>query len=288
MVRRSARFFPTVFTLNMNLPTSWPIMSDPCNTTFLLSLSADTPFLPGNFCSLVSQGLCRSDIANTTPLVVHPPPLKAEVWGYGFLSVLIVSLSSVVGAIFLPLMKQESFGKILIGMIGLAVGCLSGGAIFHLIPQAFQLHGDTDEELEGYLYKALVIVAAIFAFFLIERVMKLWMNWKDHRVIADGMALSSSYRRGSRYSPKLDSKVQGRKIRTLAAVVLCSRHKVTEDRTVGCLDRTGAVPETCLTVCSYVLIKNLNLIREVPVSYLNRTGLSRWNILTRDYRSFFP
>jgi hypothetical protein len=87
-------------------------------------------------CGRVHASLCEFP-KNAT--VTRPSEL--EIWGYGGLFVLLVSLSSVVGVLFLPLMKRDSYKKVLMGMVGLAVGCLCGSAILHLIPQAFRLDG---------------------------------------------------------------------------------------------------------------------------------------------------
>ena len=75
----------------------------------------------------------------------------------GLLSIGIISLTSLVGAVFAPFQKSPYYAhfqgdcfsnqRILtlkIGMmIALAVGCLTGDAILHLIPMIFGLHGHT-------------------------------------------------------------------------------------------------------------------------------------------------
>ena len=46
----------------------------------------------------------------------------------------IISVGSLLGAFVVPLMKTNIFQTILMAMISLAVGVLSGSGIFHLIP----------------------------------------------------------------------------------------------------------------------------------------------------------
>lgn len=108
-------------------------LRDSCNKDSIHGWTVD-------LCVKALQEICSTAVSNGTQ---SDRPSKLEVWGYGGLFVLLVSLSSVVGVFFLPLMKMESYKKVLMGMVGLAVGCLCGSAIFHLIPQAFQLPDET-------------------------------------------------------------------------------------------------------------------------------------------------
>lgn len=51
-------------------------------------------------------------------------PSHSEVWGYGFLSVTIINLASLLGLILTPLIKKSYFPKILTFFVGLAIGTL--------------------------------------------------------------------------------------------------------------------------------------------------------------------
>ena len=151
---------------------------------------------PVELCAQILQRVCTSTGGNGE-VVASSRPSQLEVWGYGGLFVMLVSLSSVVGVFFLPLMKMESYKKVLMGMVGLAVGCLCGSSIFHLIPQAFKLPDGTVEELEAYLFKSLVIIAAIYAFFLTERLLKLSVDHRKRRKQLSRSRLSGIARESS-------------------------------------------------------------------------------------------
>ncbi|GAV03594.1 LOW QUALITY PROTEIN: hypothetical protein RvY_13990 [Ramazzottius varieornatus] len=169
-------------------------LRDSCNKDSIHAWTVD-------LCMKALQEICSTPVSNGTQ---SDRPSKLEVWGYGGLFVLLVSLSSVVGVFFLPLMKMESYKKVLMGMVGLAVGCLCGSAIFHLIPQAFQLPDETVPELEAYLFKALVIIAAIYAFFLTERLLKLSVDHRKRKKQLSRSRLSGIARESS---PGNDTKV---------------------------------------------------------------------------------
>ena len=109
---------------------------------------------------------------------VKPNPDKTAVWGYGILCVTIISFMSVIGVSFLPLMSKSFYNHLLTTLIGLAVGSLSGSALFHLIPSAFQLADIEFFKDHAYLEVSLVIWFGIYLFFLIERFLKIFMEHK--------------------------------------------------------------------------------------------------------------
>ena len=55
-------------------------------------------------------------------------------WGFGFLAVTIISCASLLGAFVVPFMNQSFYKILLLVMVSLAVGVLSGSGVFHLIP----------------------------------------------------------------------------------------------------------------------------------------------------------
>ena len=101
------------------------------------------------------------------------------VWGYGILFVTLISLCSLVGVSVLPLMGKAFYSKLLTVLIGLAVGSLSGSSVFHLIPQAFGLMNlDPDHH---YLRTSVLLFSGVWLFFMIERFLKIIMDWKEKK-----------------------------------------------------------------------------------------------------------
>ena len=74
-------------------------------------------------------------------------------------------------------MSKSFYDKLLTTLIGLAVGSLSGSALFHLIPSAFSLP-DYDSN-HNYLTISLVIWIGVYLFFIIERILKIIMEFKS-------------------------------------------------------------------------------------------------------------
>ena len=56
-------------------------------------------------------------------------------WGYGLLAVTVINLTSVLGFFFKPCMNTVIYKKIMMYMVSLAVGTLSGSALVFLIPE---------------------------------------------------------------------------------------------------------------------------------------------------------
>ena len=99
------------------------------------------------------------------PATSHPS--SSVVWGYGFLSVTIISLCSLVGISILPLMKTEIYDKILLYLIALGVGTLSSNVIFQLIPKAFDLDGNPMT-----LWQSAVLFGGFYVFYLTENILE--------------------------------------------------------------------------------------------------------------------
>lgn len=108
-------------------------------------------------------------------------PSSGEVWGYGLLMVTLISLTSVVGVGVLPLMSRTFYSTLLTSLIGLAVGSLAGSAVFHLIPSAFRLAESPMYPHHSYLNISLTIWAGLYLFFIIERLLKIFMDSKARR-----------------------------------------------------------------------------------------------------------
>ncbi|XP_053385137.1 metal cation symporter ZIP14-like [Mercenaria mercenaria] len=105
-------------------------------------------------------------------------PSSAEAWGFGILCTTIISLCSLGGLIALPFVHGANYKKILIYMVGLAVGTLAGSSLLFLIPEALEL---TDQEMNehSYIWKCLVMITGIYVFFIIERILKIITERKE-------------------------------------------------------------------------------------------------------------
>ena len=97
-----------------------------------------------------------------------PRPSAKSVWGFSFLFVTIISFCSLIGVTVLPFTSRSSYQSSLSLFEGLAAGSLMGSALFHLIPQSFNLVSGGDD----YLWKALSIFGGIYLFFWSELLMK--------------------------------------------------------------------------------------------------------------------
>lgn len=102
---------------------------------------------------------------------------SGEVWAYAIVSVTIISCTSLVGVVIVPFLNRKSYLNVINLFEGLAVGSLTGSAIFHLIPQSFNLL--TSESKHDYLWKTLVIFGGIYLFYWSERIMNIIVQIKD-------------------------------------------------------------------------------------------------------------
>ncbi|XP_070565027.1 metal cation symporter ZIP14-like [Ptychodera flava] len=97
-------------------------------------------------------------------------PTTAQIWGYSFLCVTIINLCSLIGVIVVPFMNKKYYQYLLMFLICLAVGTLSGSALLHLIPEAHGIQPDME-----YLLKSLTVIGGIYLFFLTEKLMKIYV-----------------------------------------------------------------------------------------------------------------
>ncbi|XP_052065833.1 metal cation symporter ZIP14-like [Mytilus californianus] len=105
---------------------------------------------------------------------------SGQVWGFGFLFVTIINICSLSGAVVLPCMKKTFYQKVLIFMVGLAVGSLAANALLVLIPEALGLMYTEDHEIrDNYIIKSATVIAGVYLFFLIERFLKIALKIKQ-------------------------------------------------------------------------------------------------------------
>ncbi|XP_073445026.1 metal cation symporter ZIP14 isoform X2 [Dendrobates tinctorius] len=101
-------------------------------------------------------------------------PSSGEVWGYGFLAVTVISLSSLLGVLFAPCVEKPIFRRFLIYFIGLSIGTLLSNALLQLIPEAF---GFNPQEA-SYISTSTVIFGGFYLFFFTEKVLKMLLKQK--------------------------------------------------------------------------------------------------------------
>lgn len=93
-----------------------------------------------------------------------------SIWLWTLGSVITVSLVSFVGLLFLS--RGRAFlDSLLMYLVSLAAGALLGGALFHLLPRAFEIHGDS-------VALPLYVAVGFLGFFLLERF--LWAHHHGH------------------------------------------------------------------------------------------------------------
>ncbi|KAK1903027.1 Zinc transporter ZIP10 [Dissostichus eleginoides] len=118
------------------------------------------------------------------------PVSSVWVWLWGFVSITIISLLSLLGVVLVPILKQSCFKFLLTFLVALAVGTLSGDALLHLLPhsQGQHDHGEpksTDErdylnDFDG-VWKGLTALAGIYFLFIVEHCIGMFQHYKDHK-----------------------------------------------------------------------------------------------------------
>lgn len=99
-----------------------------------------------------------------------------SVLSYTIISVIIVSLISMIGLITLALSKN-TLDKLITYLVGFATGTLFGGALIHLLPQAYASNLNS-------LYVSLLTIGGVATFFIMEKFFR-WRHChqpttKDH------------------------------------------------------------------------------------------------------------
>ncbi|KAM5264062.1 metal cation symporter ZIP14 isoform 2-T2 [Ctenodactylus gundi] len=102
-------------------------------------------------------------------------PSAIEVWGFGFLSVSLINLASLLGALVLPCTEKAFFSRVLTYFIALSIGTLFSNALFQLIPEAFGFNPLKDY----YVTKSAVVFGGFYLFFFTEKVLKMLLKQKN-------------------------------------------------------------------------------------------------------------
>ncbi|CAH1242197.1 SLC39A10 [Branchiostoma lanceolatum] len=117
---------------------------------------------------------------------VRTEPLRGRggpgaVWGWASLAITVISLVSLLAVALVPLTTKSFYKYLITFLVALAVGCLSGDAVLHLIPHALGTHGDHNEAVPGEhgheagaksadsVWKGCVVLVGIFSFFIMEK-----------------------------------------------------------------------------------------------------------------------
>ncbi|XP_041858007.1 zinc transporter ZIP10 [Melanotaenia boesemani] len=118
------------------------------------------------------------------------PVSSVWVWLWGFVSITIISLLSLLGVVLVPILKQSCFKFLLTFLVALAVGTLSGDALLHLLPHSQGQHDhsqhktshDTDlvTAFDG-VWKGLTALAGIYLLFIIEHCIGMFKHYKDQK-----------------------------------------------------------------------------------------------------------
>ncbi|XP_045175160.2 metal cation symporter ZIP14-like [Mercenaria mercenaria] len=160
---------------------------DPTDVYKLSGLSSNTSDKEVSTMSMILLHLLESrvckqnvDIQQGRAQQHDEPPTTIETWGYGILCTSVIVLAALGGFLALPFVHGVNYKKALIFMVGLAVGTLAGSSLLFLAPEALEL---TDQEMNehNYVWKCLVMVTAIYSFFIIERVLKMVTGWRERK-----------------------------------------------------------------------------------------------------------
>ncbi|XP_076005564.1 metal cation symporter ZIP14 isoform X2 [Genypterus blacodes] len=128
-----------------------------------------------------------------------PRPSGAEVWGFSFLSVTVVSAFSLTGAFLVPVMKTRYMNCARSFLIALSVATLYCSAVFQLLPEAFGF----DPMVDFYVSKSAVVFGGFYLFFFTEKVLKVLLKQKP------GAHSHSHYSAADRYPPACGDMEEG-------------------------------------------------------------------------------
>ncbi|VDN04430.1 unnamed protein product [Thelazia callipaeda] len=102
-------------------------------------------------------------------------PETWQTWGVGLVIVTISAFASPLCILFVPLLNKQLYERVMTFLVALGIGALSGSVIFIMLPHAFEV---TDEEA---LVKSWIVLASLYAFFAVDRILKFAMEIKRHR-----------------------------------------------------------------------------------------------------------
>ncbi|XP_032672948.1 zinc transporter foi-like isoform X2 [Odontomachus brunneus] len=129
-----------------------------------------------------------------------------QVWLYSTISIVIISLSGLLGVAVIPIMGKTYYNHVLQFLVALAVGTLTGDAFIHLLPHAMMSphhhehdeHHEHEDEHEHHhrsnvlpfdheaqhnmnMWKGLVAMMGFVLFFFTEKALTMLAEWRKHR-----------------------------------------------------------------------------------------------------------
>lgn len=137
--------------------------------------------------SLIQQIVSKACVAKPEVVAtLHNPPTTAQRYGYGTIATVIVCLCSTAGVIFLRCCSSRLYRIVIELFLGLAVGTLVSDSLLHLVPQALGIHSEDAHAgkpngpivVEEFVWYSLVILAGLYAFYLLEKVFS--MSGRQH------------------------------------------------------------------------------------------------------------
>ncbi|KAK2170035.1 hypothetical protein NP493_1167g00022 [Ridgeia piscesae] len=110
---------------------------------------------------------------------VKTKPTRLQSWGIGLLAVTAINLTSVLGFFFKPIMGTPIYKRVMMYMVSLAVGTLSGNSLMILIPEGFQFA--ESEYANIYAWRLCTVCGGIYLFFVTERCLTLLLEYLEKR-----------------------------------------------------------------------------------------------------------
>ncbi|XP_049583584.1 zinc transporter ZIP10 [Syngnathus scovelli] len=165
------------------------------NLTQLLSyygLSPESLISPGQFTYLCPALLYQIDsrvcIRHYHQMDVKENVSSVWIWVWGFVSITIISLLSLLGVVLVPILNGSCFKFLLTFLVALAVGTLSGDALLHLLPHSRGQHDHSDPshgddlatDFDG-VWKGLMALAGIYLLFIFEHCVGMFKHYKDQK-----------------------------------------------------------------------------------------------------------
>jgi zinc transporter ZupT len=182
---------------------------------------------------------------NQMPTPLSKRSTNAEAWIGGLVSVGIISLSGLVGAIFWPLLNDPNRKKTVMRLLlGLATGSLSSSAVFQLLPEAFKI----PESFPDYRHTALIMWLSLWGLYMLETLASIIFHKEEKKIGIDELSPSLQLTNGNgtemkqiphghSHNYKLTNKSMDDKspISTLALLVLFgdSLHNIIDGMSIG-------------------------------------------------------